>query len=60
MRNDGRRTYNQIFRGCCRQYRQLREEFEGYLKSMMDSDDDFFPVVRVKEVLDVYKKLEEK
>lgn len=40
--------------------RQLREEFEGYLKSMMDSDDDFFSVVRVKEVLDVYKKLEEK
>ena len=40
--------------------RQSREEFEGYLKSMMDGDDDFFSVVRVKEVLDVYKKLEEK
>ena len=65
MRNDG--NWMAQFSNCnnemidfSKKDRQLREEFEGYLKSMMDSDDDVFSVVRVKEVLDVYKKLEEK
>lgn len=38
--------------------KQLKEEFEDYLRGMLDRDDDIFSVVRVKEVLDVYEKLE--